>query len=103
MVVQPTQDGHGQRLTDCLSGAGKRRVLLQGCPIPDATAGSRRTAARVTRGAISLSSSSHFAATPYSNDVKPVALPTGRARLSTKPAPTGSGTIANTMGTVHVV
>ena len=31
-------------------------------PIPEATAGSRRTAARVTPGAISLSSSSHFAA-----------------------------------------
>ena len=31
-------------------------------PIPAAIAGSRRTATRVTRGAISLSSSSHFAA-----------------------------------------
>ena len=30
MVVQPAQDGHCQRLTDRLSGAGKRRVLLQG-------------------------------------------------------------------------
>src|SRR5262249_52889004 len=29
---------------------------------------------------------------------KPVALPPGRARLSTKPAPTGSGTIVNTIG-----
>jgi hypothetical protein len=34
--------------------------------------------------------------------MKPVALPPGRARLSTKPAPTGSGTIANTIGTVRV-
>ena len=33
---------------------------------------------------------------------KPVALPPGRARLSTKPAPTGSMTIANTIGTVRV-
>ena len=43
-----------------------------------------------------------FAAKLYSNCMKPVALPPGRARLSTKPAPTGSGTIANTIGTVRV-
>ena len=71
-------------------------------PIPAAMAGSRRTAARVTPGAISLSSSSHFAAKPYSNIIKPVALPPGRDRLSTKPALTGSGTITNTIGTVRV-
>jgi hypothetical protein len=35
-------------------------------PAPEAIVGSRRTAARVTRGAISLSSSSHFALMPYS-------------------------------------
>jgi len=63
---------------------------------------SRSTATRVTRGAISLSSSSHFPLRPYSNGVKPVALPPGRARLSTKPAPTGSATFANTIGTVRV-
>jgi hypothetical protein len=39
---------------------------------------------------------------PYSNSMKPVALPPGSARLLTKPAPTGSGTIANTIGTVRV-
>src|SRR5262249_41850320 len=50
---------------------------------PAAMAESRRTAARVTPGAISLSSSSHFAAMLYSNTTKPVALPPGRARLST--------------------
>ena len=71
-------------------------------PIPAVMAGSRRTAARVTPGAICLSSSSHFPLMPYSNAVKPVALPPGRARLSTKPAPTGSGTITNTIGTVRV-
>ena len=53
-------------------------------------------------GAISLSSSSHFAPKPYSYAMNPVALPPGRARLSTKPAPTGSGTITNTIGTVLV-
>src|SRR6516165_1586007 len=41
---------------------------------PDAMADSRRTAARVTRGAISLSSSSHFAAMLYSHTKKPVAF-----------------------------
>ena len=38
----------------------------------------------------------------YSKIMKPVALPPGRARLSTKPAPTGSATIGNTIGTVRV-
>ena len=38
----------------------------------------------------------------YSKTVKPVALPPGRAKLSTKPAPTGSATSANTIGTVRV-
>ena len=60
------------------------------------------TAARVTRGASSLSSSSHFPLIPYSNRAKPVALPPGRARLSTKPAPTGSATCTNTIGTLRV-
>src|SRR5215475_13672525 len=41
-------------------------------------ADSRTTATRVTRGGISLSSSSHFAAKLYSNTIKPVALPPGR-------------------------
>jgi hypothetical protein len=53
-------------------------------------------------GEISLSSSSHLAVRPYSNWLKPVALPPGRDRLSTKPAPTGSGTIVNTIGMVRV-
>ena len=39
---------------------------------------------------------------PYSKIVNPVALPPGRARLATKPAPTGSMTTANTIGTVRV-
>ena len=34
----------------------------------------------------------------YSNMIKPVALPPGRAMLSTKPAPTGSTTTTNTIG-----
>src|SRR5262249_47001013 len=35
--------------------------------------------------------------------MKPVALPPGRARLSTKPAPTGSATAANTIGKVWLI
>ena len=64
--------------------------------------GSRRTATRVTLGAMSLSSSNHFAPIPYSAEVKPVALPPGRAKLATKPAPTGSGVCVNTIGTERV-
>jgi hypothetical protein len=52
-------------------------------PGPAAIAESRNTAARVTRGAISLSNSSHLPLTLHSNATKPVALPPGRARLST--------------------
>ena len=44
-------------------------------------------------GAICLSSSSHFAPMLYSKGMKPVALPPGRPRLSTKPEPTGSGDV----------
>ena len=62
----------------------------------------RRTATRFSAGAISLRSSNHFALMPYSNKTKPVALPPGRARLSTKPSPTGSTACANTIGTVRV-
>jgi hypothetical protein len=63
---------------------------------------SRRTATRATPGAISLSSSSHFPPMLNSQFMKPVALPPGRAKLSTKPAPTGSLVMVNTIGTVRV-
>ena len=76
--------------------------IAANCPIPAAVAGSRRIATRVRLGAICLSSSSHFPLRPYSNAMKPVALPPGRARLSTKPAPTGSRRVVNTIGTVRV-
>jgi hypothetical protein len=49
-----------------------------------------------------LSSSSHFPLMLYSKFMKPVTLPPGRARLSTKPPPTGSPTTGNTTGTVRV-
>src|SRR5262245_18813730 len=64
--------------------------------------GSRRIAARVTRGAISLSSSTDFPLVLYSDNIKPVALPPGRATLTTNPAPTGSVTFVNTIGKLRV-
>ena len=50
-----------------------------------------------TPGAISSSNSSHFTPMPYSKLVKPTALPPGCAKLSTKPAPTGSGAVPPSM------
>jgi hypothetical protein len=76
--------------------------MAPNCPIPETMAASRMTATRVTFGAICLSISNHFALKPYSMRRRPVALPPGRAKLSTNPAPTGSGTTANTIGTVRV-
>src|SRR5262245_60776783 len=60
------------------------------------------TAARFTPGAISLASSTHFPPVLYSKKPNPVALPPGRAKLSTKPLPTGSETSVNTIGIVRV-
>jgi hypothetical protein len=57
---------------------------------------------RVTSGEICFSSSSHFPPMLYSKFIKPVALPPGRAKLSTWPALTGSLTTTNTIGTVRV-
>src|SRR5262249_44503759 len=65
-------------------------------------AGLNKKAARLTLGAISLSSSSHLLAIVGSVKMKPVTLPPGRAKLATKPLPIGSATIAKTMGIVRV-
>src|SRR6516225_8958696 len=70
--------------------------------IAEGLTGSRSTAARVTRGATCLSSSGHFPLKLYSNERKPVTLPPGRAKLSTRPAATGSEAAGNTIGTVRV-
>src|SRR6266436_3284012 len=67
-----------------------------------AVAGLNKMAARLTRGAISLSSSSHLPVIVGSITVNPVALPPGWAKLSTKPLPTGSATITKTMGMERV-
>src|SRR5205823_403830 len=52
-------------------------------PSPPEIMGSRRTATRIIAGAICLSRSNHFPPMLYSKSEKPVALPPGRARLST--------------------
>src|SRR6516225_5003700 len=51
----------------------------------DAIAGLNKAATRVTRGASSLSSSTHLPACVGSVTAKPVALPPGRGKLATKP------------------
>ena len=43
-----------------------------------------------------------FSAQTVFHTIKPVVFPPGRARLSTKPLPTGSMTVTNTIGTVRV-
>src|ERR1700730_10897724 len=55
-------------------------------------AASKTTAILSTLGAHSLSSCSHFPPTENSKLVKPVILPSGRARFVTTPAETGSTT-----------
>src|SRR5450631_2606025 len=64
--------------------------------MPDEVLGSRMTPARTMAGATCLRSSSHLPLKLKSNCMKPVALPPGCARLSTKPAPTGSTADVNT-------
>src|SRR5262249_26734357 len=66
------------------------------------SSGCTMTATRVTLGAISLSNSTHLPPIPGSKLENPVTLPPGLAKLSTKPSPTGSAHIANTIGTVWV-
>src|SRR5262245_32940015 len=83
----------------CTPSEGARAWMALNWAGPVGMAGSRRTATCATPGASSLSSSSHFPLMLYSYSMKPVALPPGRAKLSTKPAPTGSATSANTTGT----
>src|SRR5262245_60735825 len=60
------------------------------------------SATRAVGGASSLSSSSHFPTIVYSTAVNPVAWAPGCANLGTRPPPTGSATLANTIGIVPV-
>ena len=86
----------------CIPSVAAAVWMALHCPMPAVVVELRATATRVTRGANSLSSSNHFPPMPYSKLVKPVAFPPGLAKASTKPAPTGSGTIVNTIGIVRV-
>ena len=61
-------------------------------PAPAGCAGSRRTATRVTGGAISLSNSSHFPLMPYSNMNEPGGVAAGPRQALDETAPTGSVT-----------
>ena len=53
-------------------------------------------------GVISLGTSNHFPPIAGSKCMNPVTLPPGRARLATKPLPTGLPTSTNTIGIVRV-
>src|SRR5262249_9105445 len=67
-----------------------------------AVSGLNRTPARVIFDATSLRSSTHLPPSEDSRLTKPVMLPPGRGRLATKPLPTGSDTVTNTIGIVLV-
>ena len=71
-------------------------------PAPGAVSGLNMNAARLMPGAISFSRLSHLPPMAASMFVNPVMLPPGRGRPATKPEPTGSLTIANTIGMVPV-
>src|SRR4051794_10664981 len=104
-AVMPRSISPGSRMASRITSTpteGAMDWIATHWPIPAGSAASRKTAARVTPGAASFSNSRYFPLMPYSNVVKPVTLPPGRARLSTKPAPTGSGVCANTIGTARV-
>jgi hypothetical protein len=71
-------------------------------PPPGAVSGLNIIAARVSPGATSVNSSSHLPPIAASTLMNPVMLPPGRAKPATKPAPTGSETVENTIGIVRV-
>src|SRR5215831_2683348 len=85
-----------------LANAGAADWMAAIWPFPANGLGSRRTATRVTRGAIRLSSSSHLPQITNPNCTNPVVLPCGRARLATKPRLPGSVAWTKTIGTARV-
>jgi hypothetical protein len=66
------------------------------------TPGCQRTAMRVDPDTTALSSSRRLATKPVASVVNPVIFPPGRARLATRPLPTGSATNVATIGMVVV-
>src|SRR6516162_3860978 len=65
-------------------------------------AGLTSTATRTAFGINPRRSASRFVVTSVVNQLKPVTLPPGRAKLVTRPSSTGSKPIAKTIGTVAV-
>src|SRR5262245_17599274 len=85
-----------ERWCSCFNCIGEKT------PRPGAVSGLNNSPTRLTPGAISLSSSSHFVPMAGSYIANPVILLPGRARLFTNPAPTGSVTWTNTIGMLLV-
>src|SRR5262249_52476480 len=71
-------------------------------PANGAVSGLKRSAARLTAGAICFSVSSHFPPIENSKLRKPVTFPPGRAILETKPRPSGSTMFTNKIGMVFL-
>src|SRR5262249_10251404 len=71
-------------------------------PLPGAVVGLNKKTTRMTDGVSSLRISTHLPPIEASILVKPVTLPPGRAKLVTMPSPTGSDTVANTIGMLRV-
>ena len=67
-----------------------------------ADAGLNSIATLAIRGTVSFSSSNHLPVCVGSERVKPVTLPPGRGKLTTRPLPIGSLRLAKTMGMVRV-
>src|SRR5262249_61358348 len=76
--------------TPSLPGGDEKFYTTPLCPPPAGPVWSRTMPTRATFGINSRRRSNHLALRPYSNRVKPVILPPGRARLFTILAPTGS-------------
>src|SRR5882757_8577657 len=70
--------------------------------LENASRGSSTMATRASFGTISLNSANRLPERSRTISESPVTLPPGRARLSTSPLPTGSGSATMTMGMVPV-
>src|SRR5689334_4051680 len=101
----------GSRSATSFTGIGVEGKLTDAAPASidrrkeakyGAVFGLNRTATRASLGAISFKISIHFPPIENSKAVNPVIFPPGRAKLDTKPWPTGSDTDTNTIGTVLV-
>ena len=84
---------------DSEGAAALRSSITFGC---HGVSGFQRTATRVSRGIVSLSSCSRLALSSVGIIESPVTFPPGCARFATRPDPTGSATSAMTMGMVDV-